>query len=287
MNFFNIEQRAGRFLAIRIADQDFQRFHLQFSHFENTPYVIWLGCSTEEYPRVVFKIHAPFCRSLSKAIKKREMLWRYWNSGARIWEIEYDSPHWTEIVESIKNDTVQSLFEHILYYLDEEMLRMELDRTYAEIQKDFITTRHLYPNNIVYGQKLTEFKNGLIHIRPNYRPDKQYLRIEIYAHKRFIGCFKDVLKGFGYEPLHYHYDPVFKAWSFTISNPQLAQSLINGNKNPETAWINTGLERIIDWFRNFKIEKINLFNSYSSKLVEDELIECCRIETETGSFFFI
>ena len=287
MNYFNIEQFLGTITAMRIADEDFQRFHLECSYFARTPYMIWIGLSTEEFPRVVFKIHAPFCHSLNKAIKNKPMMWRKWNSVSRIWEIEYDSSEWSGIIDSIKNDTIQSLFEHLMYYQEEETMRMEVDKVYAEIQKNFMITRHLYPNNVVYGLSLDEFKNGLIHIRPNYHPKKQYIRVEIYAHKRFIGHFKDLLKQMGYEPLHFHFDLQYKAWSFTLPDAETTNAIIQRNKDPETAWINLGLNRILEWFTKYKIEKIRLFDAYTGTPSENELIECCRIETESGEHIFL
>jgi hypothetical protein len=287
MNYFNIEQGLGTITAMRIAEQDFQRFHLQFSYFARTPYMIWIGLSTEQFPRVVIKIHAPFCHSLNKAIKNKPLIWRTWSSITRIWEIEYDTANWAEIIESVKNDTLQSLLEHIFYYQEEELIQMEVDRAYAEIQKNFMINRQLYPKCVVYGASLNEFKNGLIHVRPNYHPQKQYVRVEIYAHKRFLGKFKDFLKRIGYEPLHFHFDPQFKAWSFTLPDSSTTQRIIDHNTDPDTAWINLALNRIIEWFTKFKIQKIKLFDTYVDTPVENELIECCRIETESGEHIFL
>jgi len=286
MNFFNTEQFLGTPAAIRIANEDFHRFQLKFSHYAHTPYVIWIGLSSETYPRLVFKIHAPFCRSLNKAIKE-QVLWRKWDGISRIWEIEFDSPHWPEIIDSIKNDTVQSLLEHLIYYQDQAKIETEIENLYLEIQKNFFTTRQLLPNNIVYGMDLGEFKNGLIHIRPNFRPDKQYVRVEVFGHKRYLGAFRNILKSFGYEQFHYHYDQQFKAWSFTVRDQFVISNLIRLNDNPDMQWINIGLERINDWFIRLKCKKIQVFDSYSGKAVEDELIESCRVETETGVSFFL
>lgn len=280
-NFNNIQHEFRERLQFHPDPLELESSELCLQCPEDERYLVWVNSSLMHPGRLVLKIHAPFCKSLKKAVD-RIGFWRHWSFFFRVWELELREEWLESIIDEIKNDKLRSLLEHFLYYFDWDAYQSRLINELTEIRSRYLNSIHVNLENVIYGIHDKEFIDGLIAIKENNAPNKQHLRVFIFAHHRFYRELVDAIKNLGYELTRHHYDPGFHAWVITISNEQMLEQLIQQLDYNRTQWIHKGLGRLRDWFGKQRFRKIKAFEPLRNGEFDLETLNRCLIPLKSG-----
>ena len=266
-------------------EQDFMQFGLIFDYSEDKRYRVWVGKSQVDRISTVVKIVAPYCRSLRKAVRDSE-IWNAWRKHDRIWEIELNLTKLEQVANLVSNIKMQTLLDGILYYLDEDVIRIHRMQENSLLLQSFKQNYSVQDRQIVYGSCAEEFENGLITYREKMNYDCQWLRVKVFTRERYNRELHDAIKNMDYEILRYHYDCEWKVWELWIPSEIILDQLIEKIQDPQNEWLRNGLNRLHSWFAGIKQRKIQAFEVIGG-IKDKEAQASCAIALENGFSIFL